>query len=253
MRENKRENRFSRQKTSNIIMGLHPIMEAINSGVTIDKIIVQRGLKGELIDELMTLIKEHRYGYSYVPIQKLNRITRKNHQGVIAFISPIDFPSLNNVVINLFEQGINPKLLLLDGVSDVRNFGAIARSAECFGFHAIIIPFHGAAQVNEDAVKTSAGALLKINICKANNLPHTIEFLKDSGIHIVGVSEKSEKNVSQIKTDHPVCLIMGAEDVGISKEIVTKCDTLVKIPMQGSIQSLNVSVSAGIVMYEFCR
>lgn len=250
-----RENNFNKRKSSNtnIIMGLHPVMEAIGVGVVIDKIMIQRGLKGELIEELMVLVKEHRFGYSYVPVQKLNRITRKNHQGVIAFISPIDFPSLNNVVMNLFEQGINPKLLMLDGVSDVRNFGAIARSAECFGFHAIVIPFSGAAQVNEDAVKTSAGALLKIKVCKANNLPHTIGFLKDSGVHVVGMTEKSEDLVSGVEIDRPICLVMGAEDVGISDEVLKECDALVKIPMSGSIQSLNVSVSAGIAMYEFCR
>ena len=228
-------------------------MEAIDAGVNIDKILIQRGLSGELIDQLMVLVKDHRLGYQYVPLQKLNRVTRKNHQGVIAFISPIDFPSLNDVVMELYEKGINPRLLLLDGVSDVRNFGAIARSAECFGFHAIVIPFRGAAQINEDAIKTSAGALLKIKVCKANNLPHTLDFLKDSGIRAVGLSEKATKLIAKIDTSVPTCLVLGAEDVGISPEVVAHCDELVTIPMSGAIQSLNVSVSAAIAMYEFCR
>lgn len=250
-----RENKFRKpkQNSQNIIMGLHPLLEAIDAGITIDKIMIQRGLQNEGMNELMKLIKEHRYGYQYVPIQKLNRITRKNHQGVIAFISPIDFPSLNTVVMNLFESGINPRLLLLDGVSDVRNFGAIARSAECFGFNAIIIPFRGAAQINEDAVKTSAGALLKINVCKANNLAHTISFLKDSGIFVVGMSEKANQTIAEVETDRPICVVMGAEDVGISLQVLDECDALVKIPMSGSIQSLNVSVSAGIAMYEISK
>lgn len=238
------------KKNNSLIIGIRPLIEAIHAGITIDRILIQRGLKGELIDELMVLVKSHRFGYQYVPLEKLNRVSRKNHQGILAFISPIEFPSLNTVIMNLFESGVDPKIVLLDGVSDVRNFGAIARSAECFGVHAIVIPFSGAAQVNEDAVKTSAGALLKIDVCKANDLPYTIQFLKDSGIQVVGVSEKTDVVLSSVDFDKPTCLVMGAEDHGISHEIIKICDHLVKIPMSGTISSLNVSVSAGIAMYE---
>lgn len=254
MEEFMRENKYNKTDNSkSLLIGIRPLIEAFNSGITIDKIMIQRGLGGDLIDELMALIKDHRTGYQFVPLQKLNRVSRKNHQGVIAFISPIDFPSLNSVVMELFENGKNPRLLMLDGISDVRNFGAVARSAECFGFDAIIIPFRGAAQVNEDAVKTSAGALLKIKVCKANNLAYTVDFLKESGVHVVGISEKANHTISEIESDRPICIVMGSEDLGISSDVLKNCDSLARIPMTGTIESLNVSVSAGIAMYEFSK
>jgi 23S rRNA (guanosine2251-2'-O)-methyltransferase len=214
---------------------------------------MQIGLKGDASANLFKLAKEREIEVSVVPTQKLQRITRKNHQGVIAIISPITYEKIENIIPILFERGKTPLLLLLDRVTDVRNFGAICRSAECFGAQAIIVPSRGGALVTPDAVKTSAGALLKISICKEQNLKDTIEFLKQSGIKIIGCSEKGEKNLAEISFTEPCCIIMGSEEDGISPEYLKRCDELVKIPMTGTTESLNVSVSAGVILYEAVR
>lgn len=240
-------------KYNNLLIGIRPLMEAIDAGTTIDKVLIQRGLKGELVRELMVLIKEHRITYNYVPDQKLNRVTRKKHQGVLAFTSPIAFENLDHVISKVFESGETPLFLMLDGVSDVRNFGAIARTAECMGVHAILIPFRGAAQINEDAIKTSAGALFKIDVCKANDLAFTANMMKSSGFQIVAASEKSEGVVSDVDFSLPTCIVLGSEESGVSSALMTECNAFARIPMSGTVASLNVSVSAGVILYEVSR
>lgn len=215
-------NRFpSRNKNEQqLIIGLRPLEEAINSGKSIDKIFIQKGIKGDTFQGLMEMIKDHRISYQIVPIEKLNRLTRKNHQGVVAFTSPIEFKNLEEILARIWESGTTPRLLMLDRISDVRNFGAISRSAECFGFQAVIVPFKGAAAISEDAVKTSAGALLKLDVCKVNDLNYTTTFLKDSGIEIVGITEKASEDIRSIKFDKPLCLVLGSEEDGISPDLL---------------------------------
>ncbi len=185
-----------------------------------------------------------------VPIQRLNRETRKNHQGVIAFISPVTYYKVEDVVPFLFEEGKSPLFILLDGVTDVRNFGAIARTCECAGVNAIIIPSKGSVSVNADAIKTSAGALMTLPVCREENLKSTLQYLKNSGFQIVAASEKGTEIYSSIDYTAPTCIVMGAEDVGVSAPLLALCDHWASIPIVGTIDSLNVSVAAGIIVYE---
>ncbi|MDP4267425.1 MAG: 23S rRNA (guanosine(2251)-2'-O)-methyltransferase RlmB [Bacteroidota bacterium] len=236
-----------------ITFGIRPVIEAINSGKEIDKILIQNGLKGELIRDLMPLIKENKINFQFVPVQKLNSLTRGNHQGVVAYISEIPFQNIEYILPGTFEQGKMPLILILDRITDVRNFGAIARTAECSGVDAIIIPFKGAAQVNGIAVKTSAGALMRIPVCKSHNLKNTIEFLKESGLQIISCTEKTDNLIYNADLNKPTALIMGSEEDGISEEYMKRSDMLVKIPVIGAIESLNVSVACGVILYEAVR
>ena len=235
------------------LFGTRAIIEAIKKGKTIDKILIKKGLRNELISELQQLIKESEIGVQYVPIEKINRITRKNHQGVLAFISPIEFDNIETVIPGIYEEGKTPLLLVLDQITDVRNFGAIARSAECAGVQAIIIPEKGMARIGADAVKTSAGAIHNIPICKTNNLYHTVRFLKDSGIKIVAATEKGDKLYSNADMKSPLAIVMGSEDTGVSAQILKLADEQLRIPILGQIESLNVSVSAALMIYEAVR
>lgn len=235
------------------LFGTRAIIEAIKKGKTIDRILIKKGLRNELITELQELIKENEIGVQYVPIEKINRITRKNHQGVLAFISPIEFDNVETVIPGIYEEGKTPLLLVLDQITDVRNFGAIARSAECAGVQAIIIPEKGMARIGADAVKTSAGAIHNIPICKTNNLYHTVRFLKDSGIKIVAATEKGDKLYTNADMKSPLAIVMGSEDTGVSAQILKLADEQLKIPILGQIESLNVSVSAALMIYEAVR
>lgn len=235
------------------IFGLRPVMEAIESGKTIDKLFVQKGLQGEIFSELRRLIRDYDIPTQYVPVEKLNRLTRKNHQGVFAFISPIEFHSIENLLPQIYEQGKNPFLLILDRVSDVRNFGAIARTAECVGVDAIIVPQKGSASVNADAVKTSTGALYNIPICKESNLKKAIQFLQNSGIQIVSATEKAADYIYDADFSVPVAVMMGSEEDGISNDLLKVSDKIVKLPMVGKTSSLNVSVACGVFLYEVVR
>lgn len=237
----------------NFLYGMRPLIEAINSGKEIDKILIQKGLKNELYSELMGLLSDHSIPYQIVPVQKLNRITRKNHQGVIGFVSEVPFQRIDDILPVIFENGEVPLLLILEGITDVRNFGAIARSAECAGVHAIIIPIRGAAQVNADAMKTSAGALNKIPVCREKNLYAVVDYLKQSGVKIIAASEKAKNFHFQTKLDVPAGIVMGSEEKGVTPALLEKCDEIVKIPMRGEIASLNVSVAAGIFVFEALR
>lgn len=235
------------------IFGTRAVIEAIKNGKTIEKVLIKKGLNNELFNELQGLIKENNIQVQSVPVEKINRVTRKNHQGVLAFISPIVFDNIENVLPNIYESGQDPLLLILDQITDVRNFGAIVRSAECAGVQAIIIPEKGMARIGADAVKTSAGALHHLPICKVNNLYKTIQFLIDSGIRIVAASEKGDKLYTETNLNCPVGIVMGSEDDGISQQILDIANEQLKIPILGNIESLNVSVSAALMIYEAVR
>lgn len=235
------------------IFGIRAVIEAIKSGKQIDKLMIKSGLKGELFFELIELVKTMQIPVQYVPNERINRVTMKNHQGVLAFISPIEFQSIDNILPTVFESGRTPFFLILDKVSDVRNFGAITRSAECAGVDAIIIPEKGSARISGDAVKTSAGALYKIPVCRVKSLSNVIKFLQESGVKIVAATE--EANEFYYKTDFtiPTAILMGAEDTGVAMEHLRVADQMVKIPILGEIESLNVSVAASVLMYEVVK
>lgn len=237
----------------NIIYGIHPVVEAIRSGQEIDKVLVRKSSKSTPPSDLMSVLREHSVPYQFVPVEKLNRVTTKNHQGVIAFLSIVEYHEITNLVRQLFDEGKNPLILLLDGITDVRNFGAIARTAECTGVNAIVIPAQGAAQINEDAMKTSAGALNTIPVSRVENLRDTVRFLKESGIRTIYASEKGEKLLYEEDLVVPVAIILGSEESGVSKPLASMCDAGARIPQEGSIGSLNVSVAAGMFLYEAVR
>ena len=241
------------KKEDNHIFGIHAVIEAIKAGKEIDKILIQRGLAGQLFNELRKVLQGTDIPYQMVPPEKINRISKKNHQGVIAFLCEIEYFKVEDVLHKVFSEGKIPLVLLLDKVTDVRNFGAIARTAECSGVDMIIVPQRGSAQVNGDAIKTSAGALHRIPVCREYNLKDTINFLKESGLQIIACHEKTDKLIYDVDFKVPTAIIMGSEDTGISGEYLRLCNEAVKIPMTGKIASLNVSVATGIVLYEVIR
>ena len=239
--------------SDDLIFGIRPLIEAVKSGKEIDKVLLKKGLGGDLFKEVFDLIREHSIPFQFVPIEKLNRITRKNHQGVIAFILPVTLYDIENYLPQLFEKGLNPLLLVLDEVTDVRNFGAIVRTAECAGFHAVIIPEKGSARISADAVKTSAGALHFVPVCRSSDLKKTLSYLQLSGIKLIAASEKSSENYTQVDYSNPVAIIMGSEEKGINPALLSIADEKVSIPVLGQVQSLNVSVAAGLLAYEAVR
>jgi 23S rRNA (guanosine2251-2'-O)-methyltransferase len=240
------------EKNEDLIFGIRPIIEAIKAEKTLEKLYIQHDLSGPLISELRKLIKEHSVVFSQVPIQKINKLTRNdtNHQGVVAKISPIKTHDIEDLVSKLIADKKTPLLLLLDNITDVRNFGAICRTAECAGVDAIVIPSRGAAPINGDALKTSAGALHRIPVCKVTNLTDAVFMLQQLDIQIVGCTEKTETTVYDANYTGPTAIIMGSEDRGISNQLLRLCDHKAKIPMAGNISSLNVSVAAGVILYE---
>ena len=242
-----------KREVNQMVFGIRAVIEAIKSGKEIESVFVQRGLTGGIFLELRSLLKENQLAYQQVPVEKLNRITAKNHQGVIAVISPIIYQKIEDVIPSIYEAGQTPLILVLDGITDVRNLGAIARTAECSGVHAIVVPAKGSAQVNPDAIKTSAGALFKIPVCRVESLSKCARFLQESGIQLVACTEKAEDFLYKPDYTVPTAVVMGSEEDGISLELIKTSDHLAKIPMFGTIESLNVSVSAGIVLYEAVR
>ncbi len=240
-------------RDKDMIFGIRAVIEAAEAGKDIDKVLVKRELTGELFKELQQVLKYYDIPMQKVPVERIDRITRKNHQGVLAFTSAVTYHKLEQIVPFLYEQGKNPFILVLDGLTDVRNFGAIARTCEVAGVDAIVIPSRGSVSVNADAVKTSAGALHTIPVCRENSLKEAVTFLKNSGIKVVSATEKAANLHTQATYTDPVAIVMGAEDVGVSNEIIRICDELVKIPQFGNIQSLNVSVAAGVMIYEVVR
>ena len=236
-----------------LLIGTRPVLEAIEAGKEIDTILIQKGLKSQTFQELWPVILKHKTPYKHVPIEKLNRITRKNHQGVIAFTSSVTFSNIEEIVARCFENGEDPLILMLDRVTDVRNFGAICRTAECTGVHAVVVPTRGSAPVNFDALKTSAGALNHIAVCREEKLKETITFLKNSGLKMIACTEKTDDLLYDTDLSGPACIIMGSEEDGVSPAYLEMCTASVKLPMKGKIGSLNVSVAAGALLYEVVR
>ncbi|HUH18815.1 23S rRNA (guanosine(2251)-2'-O)-methyltransferase RlmB [Albibacterium sp.] len=247
---------FSRpikRETNQFIFGIRAVIEAIESGKELESLFIQRGLNGGLLIELKTLIRERNISYQQVPIEKLNRLTRKNHQGVVAIISPITYQNIEDIIPLVYERGEVPLILMLDGVTDIRNFGAIARTAECAGVNAIVVPQKGSAEINPDAIKTSAGALFKIPVCRVDSLYKTAKFLQESGLQLISCTEKTDETIYKPDYTLPSVLILGSEERGISDDLIRISEHLAKIPLFGEIASLNVSVSTGVVVYEAIR
>lgn len=241
------------KQADNLIYGIRPVIESIRAGKEFDKLFIQKGLRGEQMAGLYSLLKESETPFQHVPVEKLNRLTRKNHQGVVGFMSVVSFQPIEEVVQMVFERGETPLILILDRITDVRNFGAIARTAECAGVHAILFPMQGSAQVNADAMKTSAGALNNIPICRTKNLSRAIDYLKDAGLQIVASTEKSEQMMYDVDYALPTAIMMGSEEDGVSPAYLQKCDQQVQIPMYGQTASLNVSVASAVMIYEAIR
>jgi len=240
-------------KEKEMIFGIRAVIEAIEAGKDIDKVMVKRELSGDLFMELLQLLRTYEIPMQKVPVERIDRFTRKNHQGVIAFTSAVTYQRLENIVPMLYEEGKIPFILVLDGLTDVRNFGAIARTCEVAGVHAIVIPERGSVTVNADAIKTSAGALHTLPVCREQNLKEAIVFLKNSGIKVVAATEKAANYYTQSDFNVPVAIVMGAEDMGVAADNLRVSDELVRIPQIGTIQSLNVSVAAGVLIYEVVR
>jgi 23S rRNA (guanosine2251-2'-O)-methyltransferase len=236
-----------------LIFGVRAVIEAIQAGKEIDKILIRRDMTNELSRELFAALQGIEVPVQKVPIEKLNKITMKNHQGVIAFISPVTYQHIEDIIPGIYEEGRMPFIVVLDGVTDVRNFGAIARTCECAGVDAIVVPLKGGSALNGDAVKTSAGALMKIPVCREQSLTNALKFIQSSGIKLIAATEKASQNYTEVNFTEPVCLVMGSEDEGVAPENLRICNDMVKIPLSGTIESLNVSVAAGVLMYEVVR
>ena len=240
-------------KEKEMIFGLRPIIEAIEADKELDRILIKKDLSGELAKELFGAMRGTQIPLQKVPVEKLNRLTMKNHQGVVAYLSSVTYQYIEDIIPTIYEEGRTPFVVLLDGITDVRNFGAIARTCECAGVDAIVVPVRGGAAINADAVKTSAGALHNIPVCRENSLTDTVRFLKASGLTVFAASEKAVKNYTEVDFTVPAAIVMGAEDAGISPQILRLCDEMISIPILGNIQSLNVSVATGILTYEVVR
>lgn len=235
------------------IYGIRAVIEAVNAGKTIDRVFLQKGLQGTLYKELLATLQGAQIATQYVPIEKLNRMSKKNHQGVIASLSPVEYQDFEELVIGVTESGKVPLFLVLDHLQDVRNFGAIVRTAECTGVSGIIIPKRGSVSVTADAVKTSAGAVFRVPICKVDNLIDAVYYLQGSGIRVVAATEKTNNLLYSEDFSTPLAIVMGAEDVGISGGVLKVVDSRVKLPMAGEIGSLNVSVACAVFLYEAVR
>ena len=236
-----------------LIFGTRAVIEAIEAGKDIDKILIKRGLQNELSRELFEALKGHLIPVQRVPIEKLNRLTTKNHQGVIAFTSAVTYQRVEDLVPMLYEEGKNPLFVMLDGVTDVRNFGGIARSAECAGAHGLITPLKNSAPVNGDAIRSSAGALNNIPVCRVGSIRNTLKTLQVEGFQIVAATEKSTKLLYDADFTKPTVIVMGAEDKGISKEVLKLCDEQLAIPLIVHTESLNVAAAAAIMLFEVVR
>ncbi len=240
-------------KKSNLIYGIRTVLEAIKSGQHLERVFIQKNLKGDLYKDLMMHLHQTSTPLSKVPVERINKFTRKNHQGVVALISPVQYHTLEHLIPELFEEGKNPLILILDEITDVRNFGAIARTAECLGVHAIVIPSKGGAQINEDAVKTSAGAFNYLPVCREKNLMDVVRYLRESGISVIACSEKTDQLLEEIDFNLPAAIIMGSEEKGISDDLMNLANEVAKVPIAGAIESLNVGVAAGMALYEAQR
>lgn len=240
-------------KDNEMVFGIRAVREVLESGGELDHIYVKRESNSALMADLLSALGAHKIPIRRVPVEKLNRLTRKNHQGVIGVKAVTAYHRLEDFVPTIYERGEDPFLVLLDGITDVRNFGAIARTCECAGAHAVVIFEQNSVSVSSDALKTSAGALARIPVCRAKNVEEAVNYLRDSGVRLFGASEKADKTISEADYSGPIAIIMGSEEKGLSPYTLRHCDELVRIPLFGSIGSLNVSVAAGIVIYEAVR
>lgn len=236
-----------------MLFGLRATMEAIRSGKEIEKVLIRKGLTGRLYQDLFDLIRDESIEYQFVPAEKINSLNQKNNQGVVTLIAPIAYQEVEDVVPQIMAEGRTPLILILDQITDVRNFGAIARSAECAGVDAIIIPFKNSAKITPDSIKTSAGALYQIPVCRVQNLKTLVRNLKKEGIRIVASTEKAEKFYTEADLTLATAIIMGSEDTGIDEALLRLADEKVKVPILGQIESLNVSVAASLMVYEAVR
>ncbi|HHL57909.1 MAG TPA: 23S rRNA (guanosine(2251)-2'-O)-methyltransferase RlmB [Bacteroidetes bacterium] len=236
-----------------MVYGIRPVLEAVDAGKEVEKVLIQKGLRSTTFTELMQILKEHSVPYQFVPVEKLNRITRKNHQGIVAYISPVAFYRVEDILPGIYEEGKVPFILLLDRITDVRNFGAILRTAECAGVNAVVIPSRNSAQLNAGTVKSSAGAIFNVPICRSDNLKDTLDYIKQSGLRVAAATEKAEQTCFTADLTGPLVLLLGSEGEGISAEYLKKADVHVRIPVLGETESLNVSVAAGVLMYEVVR
>ena len=241
-----------RSKTG-LVFGVHPVMEALQSDKTIEKVFLRQGMQGEVMSGLLPMLQQRRVPFQFVPVEKLNRMTGGIHQGIIALISEVEFTDLGELIPFVFDRGAMPALVVLDGITDVRNMGAIARSAVCAGLDAIVIPSAGSAQLNADAIKASSGALHSITVCREQKLADAVKFIHDSGLQVVAASEKGSEVFYNADFTKPVAFVLGSEDKGIDPGILRMADKIVKIPLYGSIASLNVSVAAAVLFYEMVR
>jgi 23S rRNA (guanosine2251-2'-O)-methyltransferase len=235
------------------VFGRHPVAEAVESGQPIDRIYLQQGTRGEFEKEVRQLCRVNDIPLQYVPKEKLNRLVQGNHQGIVGFISIISYQSLENVVPGIYENGESPLILIVDQVTDVRNFGAIARSAEICGVHAIVVPKTGSALINADAIKASAGALTRLSVCRENSLINTLTYLENSGIRVLASDLQANKAIWEIDLTNPVAIVIGSEDQGVQPAILSRVKEKFIIPQKGETDSFNVSVAAGIILYESLR
>lgn len=240
-------------KREDMVFGIRAVIEAVEAGKEIDRVLLKRDFSGELAGELFAVLKDNGIRPQRVPVEKLNAITRKNHQGVIAYISPVNYQPIEEIIASVYDRGETPFIVVLDHITDVRNFGAIARTAECAGVHAVVIPSRGSVTVTADAVKTSAGALLTLPVCRPKSLEDALKYMKSCGLQIVTASEKASTNYTKADMTLPTAIIMGAEDKGVSATLSAISDVAVSMPQFGKIASLNVSVATGILLYEVVR
>tara|TARA_B000000609_G_C24167644_1_gene348030 strand:- start:273 stop:1010 length:738 start_codon:yes stop_codon:yes gene_type:complete len=240
-------------KNNDIVFGTRPVLEAINSGKTLEKLFIQKNLKKEILEKIKSKLSNKKINISYVPREKLNRITKKNHQGIICYISPISYQPIEEIIQRVFEKGKDPFVIILDRITDTRNFGAISRVADASGVDAIIIPEKESAIITSDSIKTSAGAINYIPICKVKSLRSTANFLKESGLKLVSCTEKGDKKFYDADLTSPCCIILGSEKDGISNSLIDISDERLNIPMKGNVESLNVSSSASVILFEVVR
>ena len=240
-------------RNNDIVFGTRPVLEAINSGKTLEKLFIQKNLKKEILDKIKSKLSNKKINISYVPKEKLNRITKKNHQGIICYISPISYQPIEEIIQRVFEKGKDPFVIILDRITDTRNFGAISRVADASGVDAIIIPEKESAIITSDSIKTSAGAINFIPICKVKSLRSTANFLKESGLKLVSCTEKGDKKFYDADLTSPCCIILGSEKDGISNSLMDISDERLNIPMKGNVESLNVSSSASVILFEVVR
>jgi len=241
------------KSTASYIFGIHPVIEALRSGKELEKVYLRNGLRNEAIPGLLSELREKRIPFQFVPVEKINRMSQKNHQGILAQVAEIEYNDIEKIIPGLYESGKVPFILVLDRITDVRNMGAIARTAEGAGIHALVLPTGESAQINADAVKTSSGALHTLPVCRTESLVKTVTFLKESGLQVVAATEKAERLLYDADFTRPTAIILGSEDTGIERNLILLSDIQVKIPLYGTIQSLNVSVAASILMYEAVR